>query len=725
MQQDINGLVQLFNERRFAEVEQLAREITESSPGNGLGWKVLGASLLAQGRTLESLEPLRKAAALLPGDAGAYNNLAITLKELGRLAEAEAHYRLALRIKPDFADALSNLGNVLKDLGRPEEAEAFCRQALAARPDFAEAHGNLGNALKDQGRLQEAEVCYRRALELKPEMAKAHSNLGLDLADQGRLEEARDCLRRSLQLNPQAPGVEDSLGDVLKELGRPEEAEACYRRALELRPDCHESQNLLGNSLMDQGRLQEAADCYRRALRLKPTFPAAWNNLGNALKDQGNLEEAESCYRLVLQIKPDFAEAQSNLIFTLQSMAGRQASECFAEACKYGNMVAEKVEKRYASWQCGAHPERLRVGLVSGDLREHPVGFFLQGVLSAIDPARIELVAYATSRLADRMTARLRPFFAQWNVLAELSDEGAAARIHADGVHLLLDLSGHTSHSRLPVFAWRPAPVQVSWLGYFATTGMAEMDYLLADRVGAPESHREGFTEKLWRLPETRICFTPPEVELAVADLPALASGAVTFGCFQNWFKVGEQVLELWGEVLSALPGSRLRLQCGQLADSQAVEEAVERLRRCGIDPERVSFHGAMTLEGYLAAHAEVDLILDTFPFPGGTTTCQALWMGVPTLTLAGDTLLSRQGASLMSAAGLPDFVAQSKEDYLERAIALAGDLPKLARLRAGLRRQVLASPLFDARRFARHLEDALWGMWREAGGAASGRGGV
>jgi predicted O-linked N-acetylglucosamine transferase (SPINDLY family) len=342
------------------------------------------------------------------------------------------------------------------------------------------------------------------------------------------------------------------------------------------------------------------------------------------------------------------------------------------------------------------------------------VGHFLEGVLTQIDPARIDLIAYSTGHTEDELTERMRPYFSKWNGLFCKSDEAAAQLIHADGVHVLLDLSGHTAHNRLPVFSWKPAPIQASWLGYFATTGIAEMDYVLADIVGVPEARQGQFTETVWYLPDTRLCFTPFKVEIPVAELPALKNSCITFGCFQNLSKVGDEVLALWGDILAALPNARLRMQCKQLGEPAQAEKMLDRLKHYGIDAGRVGIHGADFREAYLSAYAEVDLILDTFPYPGGTTTCEALWMGVPTLTLAGDSLLARQGASLMTAAGLPDWVAKSREEYISKAIALAGEVQKLSVLRAGLRQQVLASPVFDGKRFARNLEGALRSMWEK-----------
>ena len=442
--------------------------------------------------------------------------------------------------------------------------------------------------------------------------------------------------------------------------------------------------------------------------------------MGVILNNLGRLDEVVVSFRRALELKPGYADAHSNLLHAMNYTTTHSAAECLQEARRYGSVVAKKVTAKFTSWQCAAQPERLRVGLVSGDLRNHPVGYFLESMLAQLDPQRIELIAYPTDPKTDSLTARIKPYFSAWKPLHGLSDAAAAQLIHADGVHVLLDLSGHTGHNRLPVFAWKPAPVQASWLGYFATTGVAEMDYLLADEVSVPDSLREQFTETVWNLPDTRLCFTSPDGDLPVAVLPALKNpekkNAITFGCFQNMAKAGDIVLKEWAKIFKALPNARLRWQCKQMGDPAVAQQLMQRLQQHGIAPERVTLLGPVSRKEYLSAHAEVDLLLDTFPFPGGTTTCEALWMGVPTLTLAGDTLLARQGASLLAAAGLKDWVATSVAEYVEKAIKFAGDVPMLANLRTGLREQVQASPLFDAPRFARNMEVALWGM-REARG--------
>jgi protein O-GlcNAc transferase len=715
---EFNQLVALYSTRRYAELESRARALIGRYPDSGFAWKLLGAALQMQGKN--ALTAFQKTVALMPADAEAHFNLGVVQKSLGQLAEAVESYRRALKLNPAYAEAHGNLGNALKDLGQLDQAVASYRSALKIKPGSADAHNNLGTALRDLGQLDEAVASYRRAVALKPDYADAYYNLGNVLRDLGQLDDAVASYRRALDMKPDFVDAHNNLGASLKELGQFVDAAASFRRIIKLKPDFAEAYNNLGAVLKELGQLDDAVACHRRALEINPDFAEAHSLMGVLLKDIGQIDEAVASFRRALEIKPDFAETYGCLLFTLNYSARYTSSYCLDEARQYGRLVSDKVDARFTTWLCEAAPERLRVGFVSGDLRSHPVGYFLESLVAHIDPARIELIAYPTDSKTDALTARIKPYFAAWKPLFGLGDATAARLIHADGVHILIDLSGHNQYNRLPIFAWKPAPVQISWLGYFATTGVSEIDYLLADSVGVPEAHREHFTETVWYLPDTRLCFSPPVIDLPVAPLPAQKNGHITFGCFQNMSKVEDSVLSAWASILTALPDTRLRWQCHQLKNPVVVKELMSRLQQHGIDPARVTLLGSVARKEYLAAHSEVDMILDTFPYPGGTTTCEALWMGVPTLTLAGDTLLSRQGASLLTAAGLRDWIATSREDYINRAVAFASDLPRLDALRAGLREQVLASPLFDAPRFARNFVDALWGMWQAS--RSSGR---
>ena len=358
-------------------------------------------------------------------------------------------------------------------------------------------------------------------------------------------------------------------------------------------------------------------------------------------------------------------------------------------------------------------PKRLRVGFVSGDLRNHPIGFFLESILSCIDPTKIELIAYPTTPKTDGLSDRIKPFFSIWKPIYGQSDEAVANLIYADGIHVLLDLSGHTAHNRLSMFGWKPSPVQVSWLGYFATTGLNEMDYLLGDPYVTPPENDGHFTEKVWRMPETFECLTPPDVDIEVAAPPALNRGYITFGCFNKLSKMNDKVVTLWAKVLEAVPNSRLFLKNMSLQKQSICERVIQRFAAQGINRERITLEKHERREKYFAAYNRVDIALDPFPFAGATTSFDSLWMGVPVLTLAGDHFVSRMGVRTLMNAGLPDWIVDDEEEYVTKSVVFASNLDKLAMLRAGLRAQVLASPLFDARRFARNFEDSLWEMWR------------
>jgi predicted O-linked N-acetylglucosamine transferase (SPINDLY family) len=614
---------------------------------------------------------------------------------------------------------------------RQEEAQsastrAVGTSALTAKPDYAEACNNLGAVHYAQGKFDVAAESFRQATLLKADYAQAHYNLGLAYKAQGQLDAAAESYHRAVSLKPDYVEAHNNLGNVLQAQGKLDAAVASFQKALSIKPDYADALGNLGNVLHAQGKFDAAIDCYHKAISIKPDYSDTHSNLGNVFKDQGKLDAAIESYRRALALKPDYFIAYSNLLFALGLHSGCLPAQYLAEARNYGSKVLAQAEP-YTHWPirpAGPGMGPLRVGLVSEDLKNHPVGFFLENVLAHINPARIELVAYPTQPMEDDLTVRIKPRFSAWSPIVGLSDKAAAQKIHADGIHILVDLAGHTGQNRLPVFAWKPAPVQVSWMGYLASSGIPGMDYLLADPVSVQESQREHFTETVWYLPDSLYCFTPPvaSARLAPTSLPALRNGYITFGCFQNTSKVTDAVLAVWGRILQLLPQARLRLQIKQLKEQDEREHMQQRLARAGVGPERVMMEGTvLSREGYLATHVEVDIILDTFPYPGITTTCEALWMGVPTLTLAGNTLLSRQGASLLTCAGLQDWIASDEQDYVARALAHAADINQLTQLRAGLRQSVLDSPLFDAPRFALSLEDALQDMWGQKRGVASG----
>lgn len=688
------------------------RKALEIRPVDAEAQNNLGVALMELGRLDEAVAGFHRALGIKPDYAETHNNMGNALRDLNRLDDAVESYRLALAIKPDYVEARSNLGVALKDLGRLNEAVACFRRVLVIKPDYADVHSNLGVALKDLGQLNEAVTSFRRALEINPDFAAAHSNLGVALKDLGQPNEALTSIHRALEIKPDSPEMHGNLGNTLRDLGHLNEAMASFRRALEIKPGDAEAHSNLGNARRDLGQLNEAVASYRQALEIKPDYAEAHSNLGNALRDLGQLKQAVASYRRALAIKPDCAEVHSNLLFALRDDFNQTPRSFLAEASKYGQVVSARRAEFFAFPHLTERPNRLRVGFVSGDLRNHPIGYFLENFLANIDPLRIELIAFPSQYKADEVTERLRQHCSEWKPLVGLNDQDAARLIFSNAVHVLLDLSGHTAHNRLPVFALKPAPVQATWLGFMATTGVSEIDYILGDPLATPSEHAGQYSEKIWRLPDIYGCLTPPSFDVPVGLLPALSTSGVTFGCFNNLAKMNDHVVALWARVLHAVKGSRLFLKSKQLSDPGVCVATLERYVSHGIEPHRLILEGSSPRAELLATYNRVDIALDPFPYTGGTTNFEALLMGVPFITLQGASLLSRCGSSIANCAGLGDWIAYDGDDYVAKAKGHAANLDGLSALRKRLRQEVPASPLFDAKRFALNFEKALWKMW-------------
>jgi predicted O-linked N-acetylglucosamine transferase (SPINDLY family) len=645
----------------------------------------------------------------------AYANAGNALRELHRASDAIPYYRRALRIDPDLLDANLHLGAILHAQLDFEGAMACYRQALAIDPNSHLAHLNLGLLLCAMKRDEAAIASFQEASRLAPNDASTLNTLAQTLKNCGRKEDATVAWKKALVAEPAFESAWRSLAGLWQDVHSYDDACIAYRNALALAPENTDTLLGLGNALTHRQLYAEAIDCFRLAISLKPAFVGAYGNLANVLSDVGQHQEAIDTYQQALQNGPIDFRIYSNLLFARNYMPDVDRSTLVAEAVRYGELVAQQA-KPYDTWPNERNAKRrLRVGLVSGDLRHHPVGFFIDSTLAALaaDPARdIELIAYSNFEHSDYLTERIKSHCYAWRQIDTLGDETVARQVRGDDIDILLDLSGHSSMNRLPLFAWKPAPVQASWLGYFATTGVAGIDYFIADQWSVPTGGESQFTEQIWRLPETRFSFTAPTSQVDVAPLPALQNGYITFACFNNLSKMTDQVVALWARILGELPDSRLFLKSLQLGGEAIQKEVAARFAAHGISEHRLQLEGFTSRADYLTAYHRVDIALDPFPYTGGATTAESLWMGVPVFTLRGDRLIARQGTGLLMNAGLSDWIAGSEEDYLHGVLGHARNLERLAALRAGLRAQVLASPLFDATRLATHLQTALRAMW-------------
>ena len=667
------------------------------------------------GQWAEAEALYREVLALDSGHAGALHYLGVLAYQVGQLEVARELIAAARELRPEDAEIRNNLGTVLWHQRKPAEAAAEFERALALKPGYAEAHNNLANALKDLGRTAEAVAHYEQALRLRPVYAEAHNNLGSALQSLGRLEEALAHYQQALRLRANYPEAHNNAGNARLRQGQLSEAIAHYEQALKLLPDYPEALNNLGGALVHQGRLTEAGECFERAIALKPDFAGALNNLGGALQSQGRLEEATASFERAVALNPSYEEAHRNLVYTQLYRPGVGLAEIRTAAERWN---AIHIERFRAVWPDrrpappAATGRRPKLGFVSGDFRSHVVGRLMLPVLEALSRAGHEFACYANSVVDDALTARFRAAAALWRPIAGLSDGEASAQIRADGIEILIDLSGYTADNRLLVFARRPAPLQLTWLGYPATTGMAAMDYLLADHVQVPEESDRHYREKIIRLPAGYHLYRPIDEAPEVGSSPAARNGFVTFGSFNGVQKLTAPAIEVWSRILHRLPAARLVLKAPGFNDP-----AVQRRYRAlfaaqGIGAERLEVLGRTSPAEHMRAMTETDIALDSLPYTGGATTVDTLWMGVPVITLAGETMAGRLSAGYLDAIGLSELTARSPDHYADLAVALASDPARLASLRSGLRPRMTASPLCDEGRFVRSFEAACTAIW-------------
>ena len=692
------------------EAAKIYRQVLSDDPRQPDALHLLGVVAQTVGQLDEAVELISESLRINPNNVSAMNNLAGVLKDQARYEDAAGFYEAALEAEPDAAYIHSNLGNVLQQLGRSKEAAACHRHALALSPDSFAAHCNLGAVLKEQGHLAEAIECYLAAIALNPHAHEAHVNLGVVFKEQAKFAEAEACFMRALAIQPESDAALTNLGTALKEQGRLPEAIGSLRLALKINPRSHFALLNLGNALKDSGDFVEAREYLEKAIALKPNWHLAHSNLGTVFNQLGQASRAADCFRRALELKPEYHPAHSNLLFTLNYLPDTDRAALFAEHRRFDEQFCQCFHDLISLHQNTAEPERrLRIGFVSGDFREHSVAHFIAPVFARHDAVAFEIFCYANQNMNDEVTARLREAVEHWREVAGLSDEELADHIRRDRIDILVDLSGHTARNRLLVFARKPAPIQVSMIGYMQTTGLSAMDYRITDNRLDPVGQTEAFsTEKLIRLLAGAATLQPPADCPEPNALPALENGHLTFASFNNLAKVTPEVLATWAQIMHALPDSRL------VAVGRSGNTVVQTLGKHGIAADRIEMLDRLPLSDYLALHHRVDFLLDTFPYCGGTTTLLAMWMGVPFITLAGKTPTSRAGAGLLDGVGLAnELIAESEPEYVEKAVNAVTNLPQLAEWRATLRPRL--APLLDSGAgYVRELEFHFRAIWRE-----------
>jgi predicted O-linked N-acetylglucosamine transferase (SPINDLY family) len=730
---------------RSAVAADLLQRAIALKPNCPEAYSNLGIALRDLGQLGQAVAACRQAIALKPNYPEAFYNLGTAFYADGQLEQAVAACRQAIALKPDYADASNGLGLALRGLGQVEQAVAAYRQAIAMRPDYPDPHNNLGVALRGLGQFEQAVAAYRQAITLRPNYPEAYTNLGAALRDLGQLEQAAAACRQAIALKPNCPDAHTHLGAILSDLGQMEDAAAACRKAIALRPHSPEAYASLGNALCGQGQWEPAIAAYRQAIAIKPHFPQAHGNLGAVLCSQGQFEQAIAAFSEAIALKPGSAGAYSSLGYALKESgrleeaiaAYKQATELDPQdAAIHSDLVyalsftetgdthrrrqeAQEWDRRHALPLRATRPvfanvrdanKRLRIGYISPDFRQHPVGRFLLPVLEHHDHGSFEIACYSDVRAEDSITRNFQRFADLWRNTAGASDQAVAQQIRQDRIDILIDTTMHMAHNRLGVFARKPAPLQATWPAYPGTTGLATMDYRITDRhLDPPGKHDDHYSEKSACLPGCWCCYRPHAGAPKVSPLPACDRGHITFGCLNNFCKVNATTLRTWARLLRQLPQSRLILH---VPEGNCRQIVCDLLAQEQVNPQRLQMVARLPMASYLKLHQAIDIALDPFPYSGGTTSCDALWMGVPVVTLAGNSAASRGTATLLHTLGLDQMVADSPDAYVRIATELASDLDRLQSLRLGLRPRIAASPLADAPRFAGEMEALYRAIW-------------
>ncbi len=653
----------------------------------------------------------REAVTADPTSADAWNLIGLLAYQQGELTGAAEHLEYATKLRNSDASIYINLGAAQHALKRFDEAIDSYRAALRLEPSRADAHNNLGNSLAALGRFDDADASFRRAIEIDPNYTKAVINRAKTRQSAGAYEDAIAAYRQALELGAELPAVHFWMAECLENAGRRDDALAAYRTYLRHDPESAEAVYNIGVIELDRYRLAEAARTFQAAIERSPQFTQAHNNLGIAMLAQGRVAEAVSSFRAAVEIQHDDVTASSNYLMAQQYLPVASDAVLFNEHRRWA-----AVHERPEPVQFRQTPDRqrpLHIGYVSADFRAHAVSNFIQPILRHHRPEQCRVTCYSDVRHPDGTTEELKTLADEWRESSGMPDQDFVNLVRRDAVDILVDLSGHTAGNRLVAFGRRAAPVQVSYLGYGNTTGLENMDYRITDQFADPEEGSSLYAETLVRHPLGFACYAPPSDAPPVTAPPVIETGCLTFGSFNNLAKISPPTVRLWTDLLLSVPGSRLLLKSQSFLDAEVVVDWQRIFADAGLPPERLVLQGrSPSLREHLGAYRQIDIALDTFPYNGSTTTCEALWMGVPVVTLRGSNYVGRMTSALLQWMSLPELIGESPAEYLNIAQRLAANSDRLAEYRNGLRLRMAAAPICDGAAYTRSLEDKFREMW-------------
>lgn len=677
-------------------------------------------------------------------------SLAIEHHQKRNFSEAEKLYRAILQAAPNHPDANYNFGILALDMGYAKESIPFFETAIKSHPlvesyylgymdayKMIEAHEkslfasskalcqtslktiqkelDKWSKLHNKQRHKEAEKISREMIKKYPKIGMTWKTLGITLVDTEQYIESLCISKTALKLLPDDPEIPYNIGIAFQLLGMLKAATICYSRAIDIKPDYLEAHNNLGTVLQKQGNFAEGIACYEKALSIKSDTYRVHNNLGFALSNQGMFIEADGYFNKALELESDFEGAFSNLLFSLNYHPDKSAEEIYEAYEEYNKRFVLPFSRYHKGHVNVKNPNRrLKVGYVSGDFNLHAVRFFLEPLLANHNHMAVEVYAYAELTKEDEMSQKYKSYCEHWIPTAGMSDDALAEKMREDEIDILVDLAGQTNGNRLEVFARKPAPVSLSWLGYAYTSGVSAIDYYLSDEVSVPLGSEHLFAEKPWRMDQSSLVYSPAVGMGEVNPLPALEKGYITFGTLTRSIRVNHRTIKVWAELLKRVPNSKLIINSKDYTTSAMQEKLAERFKEHGIDKERLEI-------GYRSPPWDVlrkiDIGVDCFPHNSGTTLFETLYMGIPYVTLLGRPSVGRLGSSILHGLGRDEWIANSEEEYIEKLVAIAGDIPALTRLRTGLRDEMRQSILMDGAGFARKVEEAykeMFTLWCE-----------
>jgi protein O-GlcNAc transferase len=674
-----------------------------------------GITFHNSGRMDEAIHWYNEALKKDPKNAVALSNMGCAQHSIGNIDAAVISLKKAITNQPHFAEAYNNLGNSLQEQGNIDEAIESYQEAISIKTDFAEAYSNLGNVLQKQSRLDEAVACYQKSILIKPDQASSYSNIGSALQKQGKLDEAVGNFQKAIAYRPDYAEAFCNLGDTLHEQEKLDKAVASYQKAIALNPGYAEAYNNLGITLKEQVKLDEAIASYHKAIAINPSYVEAHSNLGVSFQEHGKFNEAVASYQKAITIKPDHKEAYSNFLFLISYYSLYSNSETL-KYHQFWDKVNGKLgrEKSFSHTNDKVADKKLKVAYLSPDFKQHPVSNFMRGIIQYHNRDNVQVYCYSNVAAPDSITEEFQKYADIWRESLDLSDFDLAQQIYNDEIDILIDLSGHTNENRLKVFTYKPAPIQTTYLGYCTTTGLQAMDYWLTDPLLTPENTPEESVETVVHLPSCWVCYKP-NINPPISMSDRGSDKGVVFGSFNHLSKISSAVAMVWSQILFSMPAAKLMLKTKQLISLDEQERISQVFAKFGIERERLILQKDSS--SYLEDYGLVDIVLDPFPRTGGATTADALWMGVPVITLAGQRMIERQGVSLLSAVGKKEWIAESVDEYISKAVELAKNGIRDSEQRLSLHNRVVNSPLCDYNNFVNGLEAAYRKMWHSISG--------